>query len=91
MKRFNLTRTSQYKNVDNFQRNAQAGHFVFQNEANFSPRASYLPMKISCKFGEATWSNFPLSVNVENLSTRGGDSVANAKPKYHTIRILCQL
>ena len=35
MKRFNLLlmRTSQWKKVDNFQRNAEGGHSVFQNEA----------------------------------------------------------
>ena len=40
-------------------------------------------MKISCKFGEPSWCSFPLRVNGENLSTRGGGGgVANAKPKY---------
>ena len=48
---------------------------------HFSPREAYVPMKISCEFGEPSWCSFPLeSVNVENLSTRGG-GVANAKPK----------
>ena len=56
MKRFNLLvkRTSQEEKVDNFQRNAQGGHLVFQNEVNFSVRETYLQMKISCKFGEAS-------------------------------------
>ena len=45
--RFNLLlmRTSQYKKADNFLRNAQGGHLVFQNEANFSPREVYLPIR----------------------------------------------
>ena len=73
-------RNSQQNNVDNFQRNARGGHLVFQNEANFSPREDYLPMKISCKFG----AKFPTEcVNVENLSTLGGGGgLANTKPKY---------
>ena len=53
-------RNSLWKNVDNFQRNARGGHFVFQNEANFSPREAYPPMKISCEFGEPSWCSFPL-------------------------------
>ena len=57
MKIFNivLMRTSKQKNVDNLQRNAHSSHLVFQNEANFSPREAYLPMKIFCKFGKASW------------------------------------
>ena len=31
------------ENVDNFQRNARGGHFVFQNEADFLPREAYPP------------------------------------------------
>ena len=30
-------RNSQWKNVDNFQRNACGGHLVIQNEANLPP------------------------------------------------------
>ena len=45
MKQFNLlvTRMSQQKEVDNFQRNAQGSHLVFQNEANFSCLQGSLP------------------------------------------------
>ena len=61
MKRLNLLpmRNRQYKNVDYFQKNAHGGHLVFQNEAIFSPREAYPPMKISCKFGEPSWCSFP--------------------------------
>ena len=38
-------------------------------------------MKRSCKFGEASWCSFKLSVNVENLSKHGG-GVVNARTKY---------
>ena len=78
MQRFNLLpmRTSQLKKVDNFQRNAHGGHLVFQNETNFSPREAYLPMKISCKFGEPSWCSFPLRALTLKISTSGG--VANA-------------
>ena len=51
---FLFMRTGQKKKVDNFQRNTCGSHFVFQNDANFSPREAYPPMKISCKFGEAS-------------------------------------
>ena len=70
MKRFNLlpTSISQQKKVDNFQRNARGGHLVFQNEANFSSREAYLPMKISCKFGEPSWCNFPLRALMSKIS-----------------------
>ena len=51
-----------------FQRNACDSHLVFQNVAYFSLREAYLLMKISCKFGEASW--FPTeSVIVKNLTT----------------------
>ena len=40
---------------------------TFQNEAYFSPREAYLPKKISCKFGEASWYSFPLRA-LGNLS-----------------------
>ena len=81
MMRFNLLpkRNSQYKNADYFQRNARGGHLVFQNQAIFSPREAYPPMKISCKFGEPSWCSFPLR------ASKCGDGlsvVANAKPKY---------
>ena len=46
--------------LDNFQRNVQDSHLVFQNKANFSRREAYLPMKISCKFSEVSWSSFLL-------------------------------
>ena len=39
---------------DTFQRNARDRHLVFQNETDFSPREAYVPMKTSCKFGEAS-------------------------------------
>ena len=70
MKRFNLLliRTSQYKVVDNFQRNACGGHLVFQNEDNFSPRKADFQMKISCKFGEAGWCSLPLRVLTLKIS-----------------------
>ena len=47
MNRFKLLplTTSQWKKIDNFQRNARGGYLVFQNEVNFSPREAYLPMK----------------------------------------------
>ena len=46
-----------------------------------SPREAYLPMKISCKFGEPSWCSFSSeSINANNLSTHSG--VAKAKPKY---------
>ena len=50
------------------QRNASGGHLVFQNEANFSPREAYLPMKISCKFGEPS-SVFALERDFASLYT----------------------
>ena len=77
MKKLNLLhmRKSQYKNVDNFQRNASRGHLVFQNDANFSLTEAYPSMKISCKFGE------PLRALTLNISLCFG-SIANAKPKY---------
>ena len=70
MKRFNfvLMRTSQYKKVDNFQRNARGSHLVFQNEASFIPRESYHQMKISCKFGEPSWCSFPQRVLNSKIS-----------------------
>ena len=82
MKRFNLLpiRTCQYKMVNNFQRQARSDHLVFQNEANLSPKEAYLPMKISCKFGEARWFSFPLRLLTSKISLHGG--VANAKLKY---------
>ena len=71
------------KDVENFQRNAQDSHLVFQNEAYFNCREAYLPMKISCKYCEASWSSFPLRVlTPKNLSTRGGGGGANTKQKY---------
>ena len=64
LKRFKLPvmRASQQSMVDNFHRNAQGGHVVFQNEANFNRREAYLPMNTSCQFGEASWSCFQLRV-----------------------------
>ena len=71
------------KNVDYFQRNARGGHLVFQNEAIFSPREAYPPMKISCKFGGPSWCSFPLRALMPKISTcGGGGGVASAKPKY---------
>ena len=58
------------KNVDNFQRNARGSHLVFQNEATFSPREAYPPMKISCKFGEPSWCSFPLRALTLKISLR---------------------
>ena len=46
--------------MDNFQRNSLGSHLIFQNEANFSHRKAYLPMKISYNFGEASQFGFPL-------------------------------
>ena len=71
MKKFNLLpmKTSQYKMVDNFQRNPP-GHLVFQNEANFSPREAYRPIKISCKVGEPRWCSFRLRVLTLKISLR---------------------
>ena len=62
-----------YKNqsvgkVDNFQGNAQGGHLVFQNEANFSHSEAYLSLKISCKFSEATWSSFLPRAQIDLIS-----------------------
>ena len=55
----------------------------FQNEANFSPREAYLLMKISCKFGEASWCSFPLRALTPKISLRVDTAVVvNAKPKY---------
>ena len=72
MKRFKLLlmRTSQYKKVDNFQRNGHGGSLVFQNEVNFSPREAYLSMKISRKFCEATASRHNLAATHLNVSNR---------------------
>ena len=72
MKRFNLLpmRNRQYKNVANFQRNVRGGHLVFKNEANFSPREAYPPMKISCKFGEPSWCSFPLRALTPKISLK---------------------
>ena len=42
----------------------------FQNEAIFSPREAYPPMKISCKFGEPSWCSFPLRVLTPKISLR---------------------
>ena len=59
----------------------RAAILFFQNEANFSPREAYLPMNISCKFGEASWCSFPLRALIMNtLSKHGG--VVNTEPKY---------
>ena len=81
-KTFNLRpmTNSQYKNVDYFQRNALGGHFVFQNEAIFSLREAYPPMKISCKFGEPSWCSFPLRALTPKISL--SKVSANTKPKY---------
>ena len=93
-KRFNLLlmRTSQWKKVDNFQRNARGGHFIFKHEAKFSPREAYLPVKISCKFGEANWCSLPLRALTAKISVSGGCgsggcSIANAKPIIHSITL----
>ena len=66
MKRFNLPVT---RKINNFQRNAQGGNLVCQNEANLSHREAYLPMKI-CKFGEASWSVFPQRLLTPKISLR---------------------
>ena len=70
MKRFNLLpmRTSQQKKVYNFQRNGRSGNLVFQNEADFSPREAYIPIKISCKFGEPSCCSFPLTELTSKIS-----------------------
>ena len=44
------------------------GHLVLPNEANFSPREAYLPMKLSCKFGAASWSSFLVRVLTLKIS-----------------------
>ena len=49
-------------------KNARRGHLVFQNEANFSTREAYPPMKISCKFGEHSWCSFPLRALTPEIS-----------------------
>ena len=84
MKNLLLMRTSQQKKVDNFQRKARRLHLVSQNEANFSPREAYLPMKISCNFGEASWCSFLLRALTSKISTCGG-GVANASGGYNNI------
>ena len=70
MKRFNLLPMGkiEHKKVDNFQRNACSCHLIFQNEANFSPREAYPPMKLSCKFGEPSWCSFPVRALVSKIS-----------------------
>ena len=72
MKRFNFleTRSSQWKKVDNFQRNAHDEHLLFKNEANFSRREAFLLMKISYKFGKASWSSFLLRALTSKISLR---------------------
>ena len=62
-------RTSQ-KKADIFQKNAHGGHLDFQNEANFSPREAYLPIKISCKFSEPSRCSFPLRALTLKISLR---------------------
>ena len=51
---------SHRKPLDNVERNTHGSHPVFQNEANLSLREVYPPMRISCKFGEASWCSLPL-------------------------------
>ena len=63
--------TSQWKKVDNFQRNYQGGYLDLQNEVNFSPRETYLAIKISCKCSEASWCSFPLRVLASKISMHG--------------------
>ena len=47
-----------------------AAILFFQNEANFSPTEAYLPMKISCKFGEPSWCSFTLRALTPKISLR---------------------
>ena len=52
-------------------------------QANFSPRKADLPMKISCKFGEASLCSFPLTAFTLKIAMHGRSSrIANTKPKY---------
>ena len=53
---------------------------VLQNEANFRHIEAYLPMKISCKFGEASWCNFPLRVLMSKISVRVVYQIAYTSP-----------